>query len=159
MLIPRQPTRVRPGYVAAPFCGSSPQAAFLSARSPSYSCTPRARALTCAPLALVVLLPLLRRPSSSLGLSSLHRAGFAKRARSTAMNGSSSALQRSCSTTATVTSGGGPNWSPSPCFAATRLPACSGYTGLIRVLLAISRALLVCMRGCAAFVLPPFTEP
>jgi hypothetical protein len=33
VLIPRQPTRVRPGYVAAAFCGSSSQAAFLSARS------------------------------------------------------------------------------------------------------------------------------
>ncbi|KAJ7907236.1 hypothetical protein B0H13DRAFT_2332617 [Mycena leptocephala] len=40
----------------------------------------------CAPLALVVLLPLLRRPSSSLGLSSLHRAGSAKRERSTKTN-------------------------------------------------------------------------
>jgi hypothetical protein len=33
VLIPRQPTRVRPGYVAAAFCGSTSQAAFLSARS------------------------------------------------------------------------------------------------------------------------------
>jgi hypothetical protein len=38
-----QPTRVRAGYVAAAFCGSSPQDAFLFARSPSHSpssCTP-----------------------------------------------------------------------------------------------------------------------
>ncbi|KAJ7884957.1 hypothetical protein B0H13DRAFT_2666918, partial [Mycena leptocephala] len=27
------PTRARPGYVSAAFCGSSPQAAFLSTRS------------------------------------------------------------------------------------------------------------------------------
>ncbi|KAJ7864250.1 hypothetical protein B0H14DRAFT_3604256 [Mycena olivaceomarginata] len=73
--------------VAAAFCGSSSQAAFLSARSPSHlpsSRTPRARPVPCAPLALVVLLPLLHRPSSH-GLSWL-RAGSAKRERSTTMN-------------------------------------------------------------------------
>ncbi|KAJ7302854.1 hypothetical protein DFH08DRAFT_988475, partial [Mycena albidolilacea] len=49
--------------VLVPFCGSFPQAAFLSARSPSHSpslCTPRSRPVPFAPLALVVLLPLLR---------------------------------------------------------------------------------------------------
>ncbi|KAJ7805610.1 hypothetical protein B0H14DRAFT_2611262 [Mycena olivaceomarginata] len=48
--------------------------------------------------------------------------------------------QSGCLTTATATSGGGPNWSTSPRFAATPLPACNGYAALIRVLLAISRA-------------------
>ncbi|KAJ7921638.1 hypothetical protein B0H13DRAFT_2318147 [Mycena leptocephala] len=64
VLIPRKPTRARPGYVSATFCGSSPQAAFLSTRSLA---RPRTRLppVPCAPLALVVLLPLLRRPSSS----------------------------------------------------------------------------------------------
>ncbi|KAJ7820931.1 hypothetical protein B0H14DRAFT_1339190 [Mycena olivaceomarginata] len=64
--IHRQPTRVRPGYVAADFCGSSSKSAFLSARSlalpPSHSpssCTSRAHPVPRAPLALVVL-PLLR---------------------------------------------------------------------------------------------------
>ncbi|KAJ7328286.1 hypothetical protein DFH08DRAFT_967428 [Mycena albidolilacea] len=73
--------------------------------------------------------------------------------------GSSSALQRWCLTTAMATNGGSPNWSTSPRFAATPLPACNGYAGLIRVLLAIHRALSVCVRGRAAFVLPSFTEP
>jgi hypothetical protein len=58
-----------------------------------------------------------------------------------------------------ATNGGGPNRSTSPRFAATPLPACNGYVGLIRVLLAIHRALSVCMRRRAAFVLPSFTEP
>jgi hypothetical protein len=59
VLIPGQPTRGRPGYVAAAFWGSSPQAAFLSTRSPLHlpsSCTPRARPVPCAPLVLVPLL-------------------------------------------------------------------------------------------------------
>ncbi|KAJ7310859.1 hypothetical protein DFH08DRAFT_1046243 [Mycena albidolilacea] len=137
------PIRVRPGYVAAAFCGSSPEVTFLSARSASHSpssCTPSARPVPSAPLALVVL-PLLRRPSS-LDLSSLHRARSAKRERSTATNG---LIFRAsgCLTTATATSGGGPNWSTSLRFAATPLPACNGYAGLIRVLLATPHPRLI----------------
>ncbi|KAJ7318035.1 hypothetical protein DFH08DRAFT_1086647 [Mycena albidolilacea] len=48
---------------------------------------PRSRPVPFAPLALVVLLPFLRRPSSSLGLSALHRAQPPKRERSTTTNG------------------------------------------------------------------------
>ncbi|KAJ7302179.1 hypothetical protein DFH08DRAFT_1089910 [Mycena albidolilacea] len=44
-------------------------------------------------------------------------------------------------------------------FAATYLPVCNGYAGLIRVLLAISRVFSARMRGHVAFVLPSFTEP
>jgi hypothetical protein len=43
-------------------------------------------------------------------------------------------------------------------FAATYLPACNGYAGLIRVLLANPRVFSARMRGRAAFV-PSFTEP
>ncbi|KAJ6520648.1 hypothetical protein B0H19DRAFT_1386985 [Mycena capillaripes] len=77
-----------PGYVAAAFCGYFSQADFLSARSLALAFLVylRARPAPCAPLAPVVLLPLLRRPSSTLGLCSLHRAG-SKRERSTTTNG------------------------------------------------------------------------
>ncbi|KAJ7327497.1 hypothetical protein DFH08DRAFT_1084693 [Mycena albidolilacea] len=74
--------------VAAAFCGSSSQAAFLSARSFALALAfllYPARPVPCASLALGVL-PLLRRLSSSLSLSSLHRAGSVKRERSTTTN-------------------------------------------------------------------------
>ncbi|KAJ7884702.1 hypothetical protein B0H13DRAFT_2537104 [Mycena leptocephala] len=95
-----KPTRLRPGYVAAAFkfCGSSTQAAFLSARSPSHSpssCTPapvlypvrRSRwsssslfsaipppSLAYPPQCTYPLFPLLplRLPSFSLGILTLH---------------------------------------------------------------------------------------
>ncbi|KAJ7793228.1 hypothetical protein B0H13DRAFT_1935519 [Mycena leptocephala] len=69
MLIPGKPMRARPGYISAAFCGSSPQAAFLSTRSLA---RPRTR-LPPVPLSLL--------------LSSLHRAGSAKHERSTKTNG------------------------------------------------------------------------
>ncbi|KAJ7790274.1 hypothetical protein B0H13DRAFT_2394629 [Mycena leptocephala] len=58
VLIPGKPMRARPGYVSAAFCGSSLHAAFLCTRSlaRSRTCLPP---VPCAPLALVVLLPLL----------------------------------------------------------------------------------------------------
>ncbi|KAJ7823169.1 hypothetical protein B0H14DRAFT_3470262 [Mycena olivaceomarginata] len=137
------------------------RAAFLSARSPSHSPS------SCTPVP--TLYPVHRSRWSSSSLSSPVPPPSAyphfiepdppsgsSRPRRT---GSSSALQRSCPTTATATSGGGPSWSTSPPFAATPLPACNGYAGLIRVLLIISCALSLCMRGRAAFVLPSFTEP
>jgi hypothetical protein len=60
VLIPRKPMRARPGYVSATFCGSSPQAAFFSTRSLARPRTRLPPDCTLSPLALVVLLPLLR---------------------------------------------------------------------------------------------------
>jgi hypothetical protein len=62
VLIRRQPTRARLGYVAAAFCGSSSQAAFLSASSLAL---PRTRPVSPVPVLYLVrrslaLLPLLR---------------------------------------------------------------------------------------------------
>ncbi|KAJ6542333.1 hypothetical protein DFH09DRAFT_1174050 [Mycena vulgaris] len=147
------PTRVRPGVPPRRPLSSPLARPRRGSHSPS-SCSPRARPVPvpCALLVLLALLTLLRalylrcRPEA---LKRRHRrirqaSGRPRR------TGSSSALQRSCPTTATATSGGSPNWSTSPCSSATHLPACNWYAGWIRVFLTISRALSVCMRGRAA---------
>ncbi|KAJ7835639.1 hypothetical protein B0H14DRAFT_3870997 [Mycena olivaceomarginata] len=55
-LIPGQPTRVRPGYVAAAHSRKPVYSPLARLPSPSPSlCIPRARLIPCAPLALVVL--------------------------------------------------------------------------------------------------------
>ncbi|KAF7369569.1 hypothetical protein MVEN_00287200 [Mycena venus] len=116
------------------------------ARSPALTLAflvyPRARPVPCAPLALLVLLPL--------------RPGYAKRKRSTTMNGLIFRASTFAPTTA-MTSGGDPNLSTSPRFAAAPLHASNEYAGLIRVLLAIFLPLSVCMRGRVAVVIPSFT--
>ncbi|KAJ7689208.1 hypothetical protein B0H14DRAFT_866737 [Mycena olivaceomarginata] len=158
----------RPGYVAAAFCGSSSQAAFLSgARSlPPPPRTrlrhvPRAGPLPCAPLALVVLLPLhvfcLRcRPEA---LRRRHRRIRQARPvdhdeRAHLPRFSVRAPRRRRRPVAAALAG-----ARAPRFAATPLSECNGYAGLIRVLLIIPCALSLCMRKRAAFVLPSFTEP
>jgi hypothetical protein len=56
VLIPGQPTRVRPGYVAAAHSRKPVYSPLARSPSPSpSSCIPRARPVPCAPLALVVL--------------------------------------------------------------------------------------------------------
>ncbi|KAJ7812223.1 hypothetical protein B0H13DRAFT_2383342 [Mycena leptocephala] len=59
VLIPGKPMRLRPDYIAAAFCGSSTQAAFVSAHSPSHS-------PSCTPVPVLYPVCRSRRSSSSL---------------------------------------------------------------------------------------------